>query len=135
MANTQPPAMHADFPRWYATVGLGNDHARQQARWVGVSTVVSDSGRANIEALLRLAYKSRQPAAAAHVAKIREAFRAADPAFDMQGNDREMQVLAGAALSQLMDGGGIAGAEAALAASTTALAQAKSALRYPGASR
>lgn len=125
MANAQPPAMHADFPRWHAAIGLGDDGARRQARWAGVSAIAEDGTTINIEALLRLAYKSRQPAGAAQVAKIREAYKAADPAFEMSGNDREMQVLAGAALAELMNRGGAAGAEAALAVSAAALGGAR----------
>ncbi|WP_160121361.1 GTPase-associated system all-helical protein GASH [Rhodovarius lipocyclicus] len=127
MANAQLPAMHADFPRWHTAIGLGDDEARRQARWAGVSTIAADGDSMNIEALLRLAYKSRQPAAAAQVAKIREAYKVADPAFEMSGNDREMQVLAGAALAELMNRGGVAGAEAALAVSGAALGGARKA--------
>lgn len=122
MANTQTPAMHPDFPRWHDAIGLGNDQERRVARWAGVSAVAQDDTSTNIEALLRLAFKSRQPATSPQLAKIREAFRAADATFEMQGNDREMQVLAGAALAQLMNLGGLAGAEAALAVTTAALA-------------
>lgn len=125
MANAQPPAMHVDFPRWHAAIGLGDDEARRQARWAGVSTIADDGTTINIEALLRLACNSRQSAAAAQIVKIREAFKTADAAFEMSGNDREMQVLAGAALAELMNRGGPAGAEAALAVSAAALGGAR----------
>lgn len=124
MANTTP-AMHPDFPRWYEAIGFGNDQERRAARWAGVNAVAEDGASTNIEALLRLAFKTRQPAASASLDKIREAFKAADAGFDMKDNDREMQVLAGAALSQMMSSGGMAGAEAALGVTTAALAGAR----------
>ncbi len=62
MANPQPPAMHPDFPRWHDAIGLGDDQARRQARWEGVSAVVATVDGQDIEALIRLAFKSRQPA-------------------------------------------------------------------------
>src|SRR3546814_5273293 len=125
MANTSTPAMHPDFPRWHEAIDLGGDEERRAARWAGVSAVANDRASTNIEALLRLAFKTRQPAASAPLAKIREAFVAADAGFDMKGNDRELQVLAAAALSQLMSLGGQAGAEAALGVTTAALAGAR----------
>lgn len=125
MANTSTPTMHPHFPRWHEAIGLGSDQERRMARWAGVSTVAEDETSTNIEALLRLAFKTRQSAESAALTKIREAFKAADAGFDMKGNDREMQVLAGAALSQLMSRGGLAGAEAALGVTTAALAGAR----------
>lgn len=125
MADTSTPAMHPDFPRWHEAIGLGGDEERRAMRWAGVSAVADDDTSTNVEALLRLAFKTRQPAAPAPLTKIREAFKAADATFDMGGNDRELQVLAAAALSQLMSLGGLAGAEAALGVTTVALAGAR----------
>lgn len=125
MANNETPAMHPDFPRWYDAIGLGDDQARRQTRWTGVSAVADDADSKDIEALIRLAFKSRQTAAAPQIQKIREAFRTTDATFDMQGNDRELQVLAAASLAALMDQGGPTGAEAALGASTAALGGAR----------
>lgn len=121
MVDTATPEMHPDFPRWHEAVGLGSEPERRAARWAGVSAVAGDGTSKNIEALLRLAFKTRHPAASASLTKIREAFKAADAGFEMKDNDREMQVLAGAALSQLMSRGGPAGAEAALSVTTAAL--------------
>jgi len=125
MANTTLPPMHPDFPRWHEAISLGSEDGRRAARWVGVSAIANDGSSGNIEALLRLAFNTRQPAAAASLTKIREAFKAADANFEMRGNDRELQVLAAAALSQLMSIGGFAGAEAALGVTTAALAGAR----------
>jgi hypothetical protein len=113
--------MHPDFPRWYAAVALGDDEARRALRWTGVAAVVDGADSHDIEALMRLAFKSRQPAATAPSQKIREAFRSADATFEMQGNDRELQILAGASLAALMHEGGSSGAEAALAVTTASL--------------
>lgn len=121
MADKEPPPMHVDFPRWYAAVALGDDEARRALRWAGVVAVIEGANSHVVEALMRLAFKSRQPAAAAPLQKIREAFRSADATFEMQGNGRELQVLAGASLATLMHDGGGNGAEAALAVTTASL--------------
>jgi hypothetical protein len=126
MANAQSPAMHSDFPRWYGAVGLGEDEARWQARWAGLRAVVDETDRSDLEALLRLAFKTRQPGTAASVQKIRKAFKKADATFEMQGNDRELQVLAAVALAAIMDDGSALGAIAALSITTAALDGARS---------
>jgi len=60
------------------------------------------------------------------VQSIREAFRSADETFEMSGNNRELQVLAGAALAALMeDHDKSAGSIAALGATTASLAGAR----------
>jgi hypothetical protein len=125
MANMEPLPMHPDFARWHASIGLGDDEARRQSRWAGVSAVAQAADSKDIEILIRLAFKSRQPAAAAQVQKIRQAFKTADAAFEMQGNDRELQVLAAASLAALMNAGNNSGAEAALAVTTASMAGAR----------
>lgn len=125
MANTEPLPMHPDFARWHASIGLGDDAARRQSRWAGVSAVAQDADSTDIEALLRLAFKSRQLAAAAQVQKIRQAFKTADATFEMEGNDRELQVLAAASLVTLLSMGDNWGAEAALAITTASMAGAR----------
>jgi hypothetical protein len=121
-----PRPMHGDFARWYATVSIDDAESRRRARWDGVLTVLEDTDRTRVEALLRLAYGGRAAPAAEEVQKIREAFRAADETFEMRGNDRELQVLAGAALAVLMeDVNESEGAAAALAATTASLAGAR----------
>lgn len=125
MPDKEPPPMHADFPRWYAAVALGDDEARRASRWAGIVAVIESADSHVVEALTRLAFKSRQPPATAPLQKIRDAFRSADATFEMQGNDRELQILAGASLAALMHDGGGNGAEAALAATTTSLVGAR----------
>ena len=119
------PPMHGDFARWYSAVSLGDDQARRQARWTGVSTIVNDADRNTVEALLRLAHRSRQLPANAAVQSIRQAFKAADDAFEVRGNERELQVLAGACLAVLMESVEEVGAVAALAATTSGLGGAR----------
>jgi hypothetical protein len=125
MANTESKPMHDDFPRWHKAIGLGDDPARLQARWAGVSALADAADSKDIEALIRLAFKSRQPAPASELEKIRQAFKTTDAAFEMQGNDREMQILAGAALEARMSRGDTVGAEAALGIATAALGGAR----------
>ena len=119
--------MHADFARWYSSVHLEDDLACRQARWNGVLTVVETADLVDVEALIRLAFRSRKPAAESSVQKIRRSFRNADDLFEMHGNTRELEVLAGTCLVALMDRGGPVGAVAALALTTTSLAGARTA--------
>lgn len=119
-------AMHQDFARWYAAVNLGDDTARRDTRWEGILKVVNAADRITVEALLRLAFGGRAAPAPQAVQSIREAFRSADETFEMSGNSRELQVLAGAALAVLMeDPNKSAGAIAALGVTTASLAGAR----------
>ena len=118
MAKTNAPPMHDEFASWYRAVSLDDDQARRQARWEGVSSIVRHADKNTVEALLRLAHQSRH-VPAANVAKIiRSAFKVADTAFEMSDNDREIQILAGASLSVLMETDDDVGALAALTATT-----------------
>ena len=122
---TDLPPMHRDFARWYDAVELRTDQSHCQARWDGVVAVAGSATLDDVEALIRLAFRARQPAASATVQKIRQAFKAADDAFDMQGNDRELEILASACLVALMDHREDLGAAAALAVTTAALGGAR----------
>lgn len=125
MADVDTPPMHEDFGRWYGAVSLGGDQPRRQARWEGVSNIVRDADRNTVEALLRLAHRSRQAPAAAVVKTVRQAFKATDEAFEMSGNDRELQILAGACLTVLMEKNKHVGAVAALSVTTAGLGGAR----------
>lgn len=103
MADAQPRPMHTDFARWYATVGIGDHAAARDARWTGVSAIVQNADRGDVEALTRLAFRSRQAPDADTVQALREQFKAADEAFEMNGNDRELEVLSGATLVAIME--------------------------------
>lgn len=114
--------MHPDFARWYSVVELDSDLERRQARWQGICDLIERADFALVEALIRMAFKTRQLPATASVQLMRDILREADGAFEMQGNDREMQVLAGACLAALMADGTETAALAALAVTTTSLA-------------
>ena len=118
MADIDAASMHEEFARWYGAVSLDDDQARRKARWEGVSAIVGDADRNTVEGLLRLAHQSRQGPAADVVGAIRQAFKATDDAFEMSGNDRELQILAGACLAVLMEADEAVGAAAALSATT-----------------
>ena len=118
MADLDTPPMYEEFARWYGAVSLGDDQQRRQARWEGVSAIVRDADRNTVEGLLRLAHQSRHVPAADVVEAVRHAFKATDDTFEMSGNDRELQILAGACLAALMETKEDVGAVAALTATT-----------------
>ena len=120
MADVTAQTMHQDFARWYSAASLGNDQRRRQARWDGVYRVVSDADRDTVEGLLRLAHRSRKMPTTV-VQAIRLAFKAADDAFEMSGNDRELAILSGACLAVLMQTNQSVGPAAALSATTAGL--------------
>lgn len=112
--------MHRDFARWYDAVSIGDAATRRSARWEGVVSLVTNAERGTVEALLRLAYAGRAAPATQAVQTIRQAFKDADETFDMNGNDRELQVLSGAVLAALMEDLESKEAPAAALAATTA---------------
>ena len=116
-----PMPMHKDFAGWYAAVSVDNNQTRRDARWAAVATIAGSADRKAIETLLRLAYRSRQPPPSPAVQALRQAFKGTDETFEMNGNDRELQVLAAASLAVLMDVNCHTGAWAALAATTAGL--------------
>jgi hypothetical protein len=119
--------MHEDFARWHAAIGIGDDQLRRHARWAGVSTIVEAADTQIVEALVRLAFRTRQTAVPASLQKIRQAFKDADETFEMQGNDREVQVLSGTCLAVLMELQDAVAARAALSVTTAALGGARKA--------
>ena len=119
MAETDTPPMHDKFSRWYRAVSLDDGRERRKARWEGVSEIARNADRNTAEGLLRLAHKSRHAPAADVVGAIREAFKATDDTFEMSGNDRELQILAGACLAVMMETDEDVGAVAALIATTS----------------
>ncbi len=124
--DTSARPMHQDFARWYNVVSMGGEAQRRQSRWAGVLGVVSEADREVVEALLRLAYGTRAAPDGSVVQAICQDFKDADDSFEMTGNSRELQVLAGACLAILMeDRGEDEGAAAALAITTTALGGAR----------
>lgn len=117
--------IHRDFGRWYREVDSVTDETRLQARWTGVKAVAQSADGDDLEALIRLVFRSRMAAAPASVQKIRGAFKDTDGTFEAYENDREMEILAGACLVALMDGGSSVGGAAALAITTACLSGAR----------
>lgn len=116
------PQMHEDFPRWYATLSVGADTEQRAARWAGVDAIVTKADRAAVEALIRIAFASRQAPSAHSLTRIQEAYAAEDETFDPRRAGREMEVLAGACLAVLFERGGDLGAIAALRVATASFA-------------
>ncbi|MEH6784416.1 MAG: GTPase-associated system all-helical protein GASH [Alcanivorax jadensis] len=94
--------IHQDFAPWYKTVSFSCDEELIRARWEGLLSFIDEVNENEVEALLRLAYGTRQPPEADVVQSFREKFKEADEAFEMSGNDREMQLLAAACLAVIM---------------------------------
>lgn len=117
--------VHPDFARWYSAVGLGDDESRRKGRGEGVRLVAERADNSMVETLIRLAFNSRQKAPESAVKEIRGILKEADETFEMQDNDRELQILAGASLAVLMESESESAAYAALAVTTTGFAGAR----------
>lgn len=89
--------MLQDFPAWYATLEVAQG-ATATARWAGVAKALEKPQVDEVEALIRLALKSRQLPNDAVKARIVGNIAAGDPTFGTVAADRELQVLAAAAL-------------------------------------
>ena len=124
MTDLDAPPMHEDFAGWYSVVSLGDDPRCRQARWQGVSSVVSNAARDTVEDLLRLAHGGRTAPRMAAVQEIRKVFKDTDDTFPMSGNQRELQVLAGVCLAVLMEMDEDPGPAAALSCTTSGLGDA-----------
>lgn len=108
--------MPLDFPSWYATLEAGQN-GDATARWAGVAKAIADPKVDEVEAFVRLAFKSRQPADATVRTRITDNIRAGDPTFGSEAVDRELQILAASALVARLVPSGIA----AIAITTAAL--------------
>jgi len=110
--------MRDEFPRWYRLVNVSANRELLQARWKGVVGLVENADAKSIETMLAVALRTKQRPQAANLAALRQRFKAADDLFDMEGNDRELEVLSGAALATLFDDNSDSSARAALATTT-----------------
>jgi hypothetical protein len=117
--------MRDEFPRWYRTVDVGENRARLDARWTGLSSLVHAADRSGCETMLALLLKTKTQPDAEAVAKLRGHFKAADDLFEMSGNDRELEILCGAGLATVLEGTGEVAAQAALATSVALFAGAR----------
>jgi len=120
---TEPPMveMISQFPRWYGDVEIANDPEKLKRRWVGVSKLAENATRADIEAMIRVAFRTKQKPSPVSLQSIRKTFKDADDLFEMDGNSREIEVLCGASLAAILTSGGDAAAMAALSLTTAAL--------------
>lgn len=95
-------AQQPQFATWMRDFRLGQDDAPSLAqRWAGVTAVVAFAQDDEVEALIRLALKSRQQPGAAMLEKIVGAFAKTDSSFAATKNARELEVLAAITLVQL----------------------------------
>ena len=122
MSERQVPSMDPEFPIWYREVSIGDDRERMQRRWRGLCALVDAATRADVEAMISSAFKTKAAAQPTSLIRIGKAFKDADDLFSIGGNDREMEVLCGAGLILLCRAGAAVSAAAALAITTAAAA-------------
>lgn len=120
MAEEKVLPMGPEFGQWYKAVDMGDDQERLQHRWHGVSDLVKQSDDLTTETMIALAFRTKRPNTE-YVNKVRQAFKAADDNFQLQQNDRELEILCGASLAALFNQGSQAAAYAALAVTTASL--------------
>jgi GTPase-associated system helical domain len=119
MADENILPMRDEFPRWYRLVDATENRARLDARWAGVSSVVHAADSKSAETLIALLLKAKSRPTDESILSLREHFKRADDLFQMSDNDRELQVLSGAALATLLDGSGSIAARTALMTSVS----------------
>lgn len=101
--------MRLNFSRWYEAVALQYDQKLVEARWAAVQVVAQKPSRQALEALVRLAFRSRQAVASSDLASLKSALAGeAGPV-----GDEELILLAAATLAVTLSG---LGASSALAA-------------------
>ncbi|MCP2209674.1 GTPase-associated system all-helical protein GASH [Bradyrhizobium diazoefficiens] len=117
--------MRGEFPRWYRAVDVGENRARLDARWKGVSSLVDAADVGIIDTMLAVLVKTRTQPDAETMAKVRGHFKSADDLFEMSNNDGELEVLCGAVLATLLERNDDVSAQAALATSIALFAGAR----------
>lgn len=116
-------AMSSEFLRWYRAVELDQDLEKLQNRWIGVEALAKKVTRADVEAMIRIAFRTKQLPASHSLEDIRKVFKEADSLFEMYGNSRELEVLCSAGLVAILENGDEVGAAAALAITTAGLSR------------
>jgi hypothetical protein len=111
--------VHRDFADWYRAVALDPKAEELEKRWKAIEVFSKNVDAATLAELIRLFYDLCQKNPKV-LESIRQAFKAADLAFPMQGNDAEMRVLAGTILAHITDNGGMLGTAGSLGTVTTA---------------
>ena len=93
---------HPQFATWMREFRLGQEDVPSLAqRWAGIASIAAFAEHDEVEALVRLALKSRQVPAAAALDKIVGAFTDEDSSFTLAKNARELEVLAAVTLVRL----------------------------------
>ena len=111
--------MHEHFAKWYAEVSIGDDGSRRDARWEGIINIVANLEFTDLESLFQLCFGARTKPNVEAISRLYRPFVDSDPAFDVTANEREVKILAGAALIVLMDSPDLPwGDQAALGATT-----------------
>jgi len=116
------PNFGEEFATCYAAAEFGGDAATRERRHAGVAALLKKADGALIEALVRLAFRTKQAPSVEDIGRIRKAMKGADDAFPSQGNDRELEVLSAAALAALFKADAEWASIAALAVATSAAA-------------
>lgn len=120
MADAPVVAMDKEFSRLYGLVGLDVELDLLERRWKGLSELIEIAGVAEIEAMVRICFRSRHRPQPPVLDRIRGAFGKFDDAFDGIGDERELEVLCAAALLRLCRSEQGDGASAALRITTAA---------------
>jgi GTPase-associated system helical domain len=107
-----------DLPRWLHGLEMNSDAEWQEKRRAGVDALTKQLTRQDVEAVVRLALKSKHQSASDAIGRVRLPFKTADETFPSSGNDREVQLLCGATLAELLRRPGDLASVAALAVST-----------------
>jgi hypothetical protein len=101
------PEMNSDFARWYAETFM-DEGATRTARWKGVVETAAAADYVMVEVLVRLAFATSAPASGMKNEGLKERYQAVlstisgnGTAMDASASQRELQVLAAAALVRL----------------------------------
>src|SRR5262245_44910240 len=119
---TNESTFNEDFARWYRSLDFGSDPETYEKRRAGTYALAGQATPKEIEALVRVALKSRHSASSDELDRLRKPLRDADAHFPTQGNDRELQIIAAAVLSELLRRSNPTSHAAALALSTAFVA-------------
>lgn len=90
-----------DFARWYRTLDLEPNPEGEARRRGAVRALVEAAEWEDIETLVRIALKVKKPPSHDATSRVLKFLRDADDTIPTQGNDREVQILCAAALSEL----------------------------------
>ena len=90
--------MHQNFADWYQPVTFKHDSSIIDLRWQGVAAVLKDLSIPTAMELIRLVFGRPRKSSEAET-EFRQYFKVVDATFQMSGNDREVQVLAGSVLA------------------------------------